>query len=350
MRVVVTGGAGFIGSHVVERLLRQGAHVSVMDNLSTGEARNLVDAFRLGLAENDVHLCDISDRHAESLIRALRPDVVVHLAARTSVAESCVDPVRDAVVNVAGTANVIQASVLAGVKKIVFAASCAIYGEVDECVLPVGEHQDWRPVSPYGASKEAGIRYLQVARRAHRIDYAVLVMGNVYGPRQRPPGVIPAFLDAFAAGTPPSLHGLGSQTRDFVHVTDVAEAFSSACTRGSELVANVGSGVETSVRDIYERLAAAAGYDDRSVKFENRIQGVTRMCLDVRRAASALAWTPRVSLNQGLDQLGHSHHRRMRRAPTSSSAAGRADGIPSIDSAPGVGPRQLGNAVTACEG
>lgn len=302
----MTGGAGFIGSHVVERLVACGVQVSVLDDFSAGDLENLAAAFRLGLSEKDVHALDICTADVVSLVATVRPEIVIHLAARSSVQNACEDPAHDATVNVAGTANVIHASARAGVSKVVFASSCAIYGEVADAELPISERHRWAPIDPYGVGKETGIRYLQVAKRMHGLDYVALVLGNVYGPRQKAPSAVPAFLDACEAGQPALLHGSGNQSRDFVHVSDVAQAIVSACERGGDLVVNVGSGVETSVRDLQRFVRTAASVQSRSPKRLNqRSGGIPRMCLDVGRASTTLAWAPRISLPDGLGQLIH---------------------------------------------
>jgi UDP-glucose 4-epimerase len=261
-RVVVTGGAGFIGSHVVDRLLARGASVAVIDDLSTGRLDNLATAFRHGLAETDVHLCDIRSADCAVSIRRCRPDLVVHLAAQVSVSAANRSPLIDCDVNIRGTVNVLDAAVKAGARQLVYAASCAIYGRVAPDQLPVTEQAPVAPVSPYGLSKAAALHYLGWFSHQRALPFTALALGNVYGPRQsgRECGVIAHMIADIARGAAPVVSGDGAQTRDFVHVRDVAAAVEAACTCDAGGLVNIASGAATTINDVL-RLVSTSSHD-----------------------------------------------------------------------------------------
>jgi UDP-glucose 4-epimerase len=283
MRAVVTGGAGFIGSNLVDALVARGDEVVVVDDLSSGKRENLNAAAEL--VEEDIRSAAIPVG-----------DVVFHLAAQADVPTSVAKPDFDAEVNVVGTVRVLQA---AGDTPVVFTSTGgAIYGE---CERPAREDDPRRPLSPYGTAKLAGEEYLATWNRLHGTAHTALRFANVYGPRQEAGlegGVVAIFLEAMAAGEGTKIFGDGRQTRDFVHVDDVVRALLAAPGKGS--VFNIGSGRETSVLELHERCRAVAG-DDREPTLEAAREGdVQRSTLDVSRAADELGWRPEVTLDEGL--------------------------------------------------
>ncbi|OGL06176.1 MAG: UDP-glucose 4-epimerase, partial [Candidatus Rokubacteria bacterium RIFCSPLOWO2_02_FULL_71_18] len=255
MRLLVTGGAGFIGSHVVERLLADGHAVDVLDNLSTGGAAHVDPRARLVV-------CDLRSPRLAAAVAAARPEAVVHLAAQASVARSMADPVFDASVNVLGTVALLEACRGAGVARVVYISTGgAAYGDTD--VLPTPEDHPARPASPYGVSKLAAERYLECWAGLTGARALTLRLANVYGPRQDPrgeAGVVAIFASRLLAGTPCVVNGDGEQTRDYVYVVDVADAVARGIVQaGASGILNVGTGVGTSVNEIYRRLAGLCG-------------------------------------------------------------------------------------------
>jgi UDP-glucose 4-epimerase len=304
MRIVVTGAAGFIGSHVCDLLLSHGHTVVGIDDLSTGRPTNLQTAGRNAafvLVRADVRqpeLVDVFNEH--------RPDVVMHLAAQSGVRPSLEDPRHDASVNIDGLLSVLECSAAIGVTKVVFASSGGtIYGSPRN--PPVSEDVRLRahPLSPYGISKKVAEEYLRFYRRTRRLDFTALALGNVYGPRQDPggeAGVISIFGAKLLSFEAPTIFGDGRQTRDYVYVDDVAAAFLSAIDAGSGLLLNVGSGRETSVTDLFMILAALTGFTGKPAYAPLPAGEVMRISLDVRRAQALLGWVPRVPLHEGLER------------------------------------------------
>jgi UDP-glucose 4-epimerase len=303
VRALVTGGAGFIGSNLVDRLLAEGNEVDVIDDLSTGSLANLADARASG-GELRFHHLDLRLPEVVELIERRRPEVVFHLAAQASVAVSLKRPVHDAEVNLIGGLQVLEGARAAGSEKIVFAASGGtLYGDTDPSDLPLRESQPHRPVSPYGISKMALIEYLACYRELYSLEYTALALANVYGPRQDghgEAGVTAIFGEALVAGEKAVIFGDGAQTRDFVFVDDVVDAFSRAARRGGGLVLNIGSGVETSINDLYKAMARAAGTKEKPVHEAARPGDVRRSVLDPTRASIHLGWTPWTSLDDGV--------------------------------------------------
>ncbi|MDP1804027.1 MAG: GDP-mannose 4,6-dehydratase, partial [Acidimicrobiales bacterium] len=263
MRTLVTGGAGFIGSTLVDRLLAEGHHVDVVDDLSTGSLANLAEARATPGYELTFHRLDIRERAVIELLAHRRPEVVFHLAAQADVRVSVERPAFDAEVNIIGTLNVLEGARAAGSRKVVFAASGGtLYGEPQK--LPVAESHPQRPLSPYGVAKKAACDYLAAYRELHGIEFTALALANVYGPRQDPhgeAGVVAIFAGRLLAGEPCTIFGDGNQTRDFVYVDDVVDAFARAANKGSGLLMNIGTGTETSVNELYLTMATAAGTD-----------------------------------------------------------------------------------------
>lgn len=303
MRALVTGGAGFIGSTLVDRLLAEGHEVDVVDNLSTGSLRNLAAARAEHARHLRIHQLDITDPELTEVVVRARPEVVFHLAAQADVRVSVNDPVFDATVNLIGTLRVLEAARTAGVARVVFAASGGtLYGEPDESELPITESVPHRPLSPYGVSKKAAIDYLVCYRELHQVEFSALALANVYGPRQDPhgeAGVVAIFAQKLLDGEPVTIFGDGNQTRDFVYVDDVVDAFYRAATRGGGLVCNIGTGLETSVNELYAAMAQAAGSELEATYAPARPGELARSALSIARAEMQLGWMPWTDLGTG---------------------------------------------------
>ncbi|MBQ1014211.1 GDP-mannose 4,6-dehydratase [Micromonospora sp. M51] len=302
-RVLVTGGAGFIGSHVVARLMLMGSQVRVLDNFSTGRIENLADAVCGGLTEADVISGDIRASEGVEVIHEWQPDVVVHLAAQPSLPTARRSPLYDADVNVFGTVNVLDACARSGVRLIVNATSSDIFGSVAAHELPVREDHPIAPVSPYGVSKAVGVHYLDWYGRQHGLSYTSMVLGNVYGPRQEGGdcGVVSLMVDALLGGRQAVIHGDGTQTRDFVYVGDVAEAIALACHHSGVGTVNIASGRQTSVNEVYDTVREAFGVDEVARYEPLPWSGEVRdMALDTRRARELLGWHPTVGFTEGV--------------------------------------------------
>lgn len=296
MRILVTGGAGFIGSHLVDALVSRGHRVTVLDDLSTGARGNLNPKARFVRG-------DVATEAAERLVRRLKPEAVYHLAAQKDVRLSVTDPVFDAHANICGLLRLVKGALaVGGLKRFVFTSTGgAIYGGAD--VLPTPETYPARPLSPYGASKLASELYLGAYRLTGLLPYVSLRLANVYGPRQSPAseaGVVAIWAQALLAGKRPVVYGDGKQTRDFVYVDDVVRALLAALRKGAYGTFNVGTGVETSVNELLAEMRAVAGGALRPVHAPSRPGEERRSVLDVRRAARVLGWKPRVPLAQGV--------------------------------------------------
>ncbi|MFZ4517553.1 MAG: NAD-dependent epimerase/dehydratase family protein [Microthrixaceae bacterium] len=303
MRVLVTGGAGFIGSTLVDRLLAEGHAVDVIDNLSSGKLANLASARADLDHEFTFHQMDICDPGVAELLERRRPEVVFHLAAQIDVRVSVADPALDARINVIGSLNVLEGARRAGARKVVFASSGGtIYGDVDPADLPVTESHPQQPVSPYGVSKKCVTDYLYAFRELHQLEYTSLALANVYGPRQDPhgeAGVVAIFAGRLLSGERCRIFGDGAQTRDYVFVDDVVDGFVRAAERGSGLLCNIGTGVETSVTGLHSAMAANAGVPDDPEFAPARAGELARSCLDASRAKLHLGWEPFTDLRAG---------------------------------------------------
>ena len=301
MRALVTGGAGFIGSTLVDRLLASDHEVDVVDDLSTGGLHNLADARANRDGRLTFHNLDIRNPGLVDLMARRQPEVVFHLAAQASVPVSVKDPLHDATVNLIGSLYVLEGARAAGSRKIVYAASGGtLYGEPDE--LPVKESAPQRPLSPYGVSKMAVIDYLVVYRELYEIEFTALALANVYGPRQDPhgeSGIIAIFSERLFAGEPCVINGDGTHTRDYVFVDDVVDAFARAADKGSGLVLNIGTGVQTSNVEVYDALATAFGVDQPPVFGPARPGDVLNNAIDPGRAGIHLGWKPWTALANG---------------------------------------------------
>jgi UDP-glucose 4-epimerase len=301
VRTLVTGAAGFIGSTLVDRLLADGHSVVGVDDLSSGRSENIVDAERS--ADFEFAKADIVSADLIGLLADTKPEVVFHLAAQISVRHSVDDPQFDSTVNVVGTVRLAEAARRTGVRKIVHTSSGgSIYGVPPN--YPTSEDVPTDPTSPYAASKVAGEIYLNTFRNLYGLECSHIAPANVYGPRQDPhgeAGVVAIFAQALLAGRPTKIFGDGTDTRDYVFVDDVVDAFvkASGDTGGGQRF-NIGTGVETSVRQLHSAIANAAGAPDEPEFHPPRLGDLRRSCLDISRAKTVLGWTPKVDLAEGV--------------------------------------------------
>jgi UDP-glucose 4-epimerase len=297
MKVLVTGGAGFIGSHVADRLLADGHEVVVLDDLSTGHIEHLPAKARF-------YQMELSSPWLGEMFRIERPEAVVHQAAQASVRRSVEDPVFDAGINVLGTAALLQASVDHGVRRFLFASTGgAIYGDTDQ--VPTPEDAPAVPVSPYGASKLAAEVYLRTFHALHGLSYAALRYANVYGPRQDPhgeAGVVAIFSQRLLAGEKSVINGDGKQTRDFVYVGDVADANARAIVSDAVGSFNVGTGVETDINRIFAILKQLTGSGQPEAHAPAKAGEQRRSVVDPSKIGSVMGWRPRTSLEAGLSE------------------------------------------------
>ncbi|HKT44790.1 MAG TPA: NAD-dependent epimerase/dehydratase family protein [Gaiellaceae bacterium] len=291
MRAIVTGGAGFIGSNLVDALVARGDEAHVLDDLSKGSRENVSSTAHL-------HVADI--REPDEVFDAVRPDVVFHLAAQADVRVSVEKPAMDADVNVLGTIRILEAARRHGAKVVFASSGGAAYGECDG---PAPESAPLRPLAPYGTSKLCGEEYLSTWNRLYGASHVSLRLGNVYGPRQMPhgeAGVVAIFMGLLRDGGTPTIFGDGSQTRDYVFVGDVADAMLRALDVPGGGAYNVGTGVETSVVALYDAVRAASGVDREPSFAPARLGELQRSVLDASYAERELGWRPRHSLADGL--------------------------------------------------
>jgi UDP-glucose 4-epimerase len=301
MRTLVTGGAGFIGSHLVDALVARGDEVLVVDDLSSGRRENLTQALERGAR---LIKADVADASALASPFAEQPEIVFHLAAQIDVRRSISDPVYDLGVNVGGTINLLEAARAAGTSRFVFVSTGgAIYGEGDGRELPLGEDAERRPDAPYGQSKLAAEGYLSLYSRLYGLSTVALRLGNVYGPRQDPhgeAGVVAIFSNALLGDGTPRVFGDGEQTRDYIFVGDVVKALLAARDSATSGAFNIGTGEETSVLELGRRIAGLCEREFKPEMAPARPGEVNRISIDSSRAAAELAWRPASSLDDGL--------------------------------------------------
>ncbi|OGR89040.1 MAG: hypothetical protein A2992_04400 [Elusimicrobia bacterium RIFCSPLOWO2_01_FULL_59_12] len=297
MKILVTGGAGFIGSHVVDAYLAQGHDVTVVDDLSTGKKKNVNPQARLVTA-------DIRDPNLGALFAASRFEVVTHLAAQLDVRKSVQDPCFDASVNILGTLRLLECCRTYGVRKMIFSSSGGtIYGE---CTTRAAHEEDPpRPESPYGISKDTAERYIRYYGKVYRLPYTILRYANVYGPRQDAhgeAGVVAIFAGKLIAKERVTIYGTGQQERDYVFVSDVVQANVAALTKGENDTFNVGTGLTTSVNSLYEDLARLDKDAKKAAYAPVRPGELARSVLSVERARKHLGWEPLITLQKGLEE------------------------------------------------
>jgi len=295
MKILVTGGAGFIGSNIVDRYLAEGHDVAILDNLSTGRRENINAKARL----YEVDIRDW-DRVLE-VFATERPQILNHHAAQMDVRRGVEDPAFDAATNIVGSIYLFEAALRNGIEKVIYASSGgACYGEPD--ILPAPETAGIHPISQYGISKHTVEHYLWLYNYNDGLRYTVLRYANVYGPRQNPhgeAGVTAIFSGMMLRGEQPRIFGKGDKTRDYVYVADVVQANVLALTRGDNDIFNIGTGVETSDQEVYDGIAAATGYTKPAVYADERKGEIRRTALDARKAKEVLGWEPSVNFRQG---------------------------------------------------
>lgn len=295
MRILVTGGAGFIGSHIVEAYLAAGHDVRVIDNLATGRRSNVP-------REATLHEVDIHARELDGIFADFKPEVVNHLAAQSSVKVSAGDPVFDLEVNGGGTARIAQLAAIHGARKLIYASSGGtVYGNPES--LPVTEAHPIAPVSNYGASKFAGELYVELTGRSQGLDYTILRYGNAYGPRQDPhgeAGVVAIFTGLMLSGAQCTIDGDGDQKKDYIYVGDIATANIVALESGSGAAYNIGTGEGITVNHIWQTLSDATGNTVESRHGPARPGDVRNFWLDSGKARAELGWEPRVSFEEGI--------------------------------------------------
>lgn len=293
--LLVTGGAGFVGSHLVDSLIAEGRRVMVLDDLTTGNERNVN-------AKAEFYQMDVGSPEAARLISRTRPSAVLHLAAQTSVAVSVQEPLEDARTNIFGTLNLMEALRATGSGRFLFVSTGgAIYGETDGS--PISEKADCHPWSPYGVSKLASEKYLQAFSAMHRFDYTIIRPGNIFGPRQSAgggAGVVAIFARAMLKGEPVRIFGDGEDERDYVYVEDVVDCIKLALEKGGPTTYNVATGTARTVNTIFREMAAVTGYRLPPEHLPRRPGDLRRITLDPSKAASDLGWEPRTSFDEGL--------------------------------------------------
>lgn len=296
MKALVVGGAGFIGSHLTERLLAEGHAVDVVDHLVTGSLANLADA-RRAAGELKIHTLDATVAEFDTVVAMRTPDVVYHLG----VLPPGEPAEHTAAASLSSLLSVLEAARrLGGVKVVVALSAVALYGDVPGKDQPIKEAQPWKPVGVRGAVTRAVAELLTTYRETHAVEFSALALANVYGPRQRPDGgVVGAFRHAVRSDITPMVHGDGRQTRDFLYIDDAVDALVRAAQRGSGLVINVGSGVGTSIRDLWDLMGSGRS----SAPSPRRTDDVQRFVLSPARARIQLGWAPWTDLASGLRQL-----------------------------------------------
>ncbi|MEK8131254.1 NAD-dependent epimerase/dehydratase family protein [Paenibacillus filicis] len=294
MKAIVTGGAGFIGSHLVDALIERGAQVHVLDNLSTGHLGQVHPQALL-------HQHDVESPEAKALAVRLKPDLVFHLAAQADVQQSVKQPGYDARVNVLGTLNMLEACREAGVRKLIFASTSGVYGDLEKELIEEGDPVS--PISFYGLSKLAAEQYIRLFHRLFDLSYTILRYGNVYGPRQQAKGeggVVALFTDRLKQGQPIRIFGDGEQTRDFVYVRDVVQANLACIVEGGQQTFHVSTGRPVTVNTLVRELEKLSGALVEADYLPSRQGDIRHSCLDNRKILAALAWRPAYDISSGL--------------------------------------------------
>jgi UDP-glucose 4-epimerase len=296
LRVLITGGAGFIGSALAERLLAESHRVDVVDDLSTGSLSNLSEARRASPRQLTFHQVDVGSPDLPELFSRCRPQVVYHLATTGLPADSVADPIGESQRLLVGPLRVLEAARGCGAGKLVFVSGGAVYGEARD--LPAKE-APMQPISPFGVIQKAVADYLYAYRELYSLEFTVLVLSSVYGPRDRS-GVIASFADRLLGGRPCTIYGDGGQSRDFLFVDDAVDALARAAERGGGLTLNVGTGIETTIAELYRTISALLGVDHPPLHAAPRPGEQTRISLDPGRARIHLGWKPWTELSDGL--------------------------------------------------
>ncbi|WP_374989443.1 GDP-mannose 4,6-dehydratase (plasmid) [Priestia megaterium] len=296
MKAIVTGGAGFIGSHLVEELIIKGFEVHIIDSMISGKQENIHPLATL-------HVEDICSKQAKQIILQEKPNIVFHLAAQADVSRSINDPQHDADVNIKGTINILEACRDASVDKIIFASTSAVYGELQKDLIT--EMDPTVPISYYGLSKLTAESYIRLFSRLYGLSYTILRYGNVYGPRQTPKGeggVVAVFLDRLDKGTMLNIHGDGEQTRDFIYVKDIVQANIAAIDKGHQEIIHASTTQRTSVNRLLKELEKIHGSKININHTEGRPGDIKHSCLDSEKAHKLLEWNSQVSIFNGLTE------------------------------------------------
>ncbi len=295
MKAIVTGGAGFIGSHVVDALIERGIDVFIIDNLSSGNKKNINPRAKFTKI-------DINDKKILGIFEKIMPDALFHLAAQIDVRRSVMDPAEDAHINILGAIQLLEASKQVGLKKIIFSSSGgAIYGDTEN--IPTPETHTARPISPYGIAKLTCEHYLHYYKEVFGIDYVALRYANVYGPRQNSQGeagVVAVFCNKMIYGEQPVIYGDGKQTRDYTYVGDIVEANILAMQSEKVGAYNIGTGIETDVNALSRMIKDRLLYKDEIIHGKEKKGEVKRSCLDYSLAKKVLGWEPKVQLEDGI--------------------------------------------------
>ncbi|MEK4064913.1 NAD-dependent epimerase/dehydratase family protein [Peribacillus sp. FSL R5-0717] len=301
MKAIVTGGAGFIGSHLVEELISNGAKVHVLDSMVSGQ-RDYVHPHAF------IHTEDICSTEAKKIIVREKPDVVFHLAAQADVGRSIHDPQYDANVNINGTVNILEACHEASVRKVIFSSTSGVYGNLQKAFI--SEEDLTCPISYYGLSKLTAESYIRLFHQLYGLPYTILRYGNVYGPRQTAKGeggVVAVFLDRIKKGMPLSIHGDGEQTRDFIYVKDIVNANIAAVNQGHQETIQVSTAQKTSVNHLLKMLTQIHGSKVNTVHTSGRTGDIKHSCLDNKKARQILKWHPKIDIFHGLSETYSLH-------------------------------------------
>lgn len=297
MRIIVTGGAGFIGSNLVDFLLQNDHQVTVIDNLSSGFQRNISIKAKF-------YLADVKDKEImETIFSIEKPEIVFHLAAQIDVRQSIENPFLDAMVNIIGGINILEACRINKTKKVIYANSVALYGTVPFSDLPIQETSPAQPDSPYGASKHTFEHYLSIYEKLYGLHYTILRFGNVYGDRQNiegEGGVIALFFGRLMKKIPPTIFGTGLQTRDYVYVKDIVKACNAAIESGDSHCFNIGTQIETSVIELFNKMQVICKTNLKPIFAPPRPGEIERSVLNSWKAEELLGWKPSYSLENGL--------------------------------------------------